>query len=148
MSCIDTNNEKLIPSFTTLVLPTELPMNPSEFSKQVEQVVPEIDQTVEQIDFDTTSNNIVTIDRSPYWKIQKQVKRKTKSLEQIFSLWLYHHWKTNSLKMSYKTTQDQWTLSWKRIPTKTNLKAWNQKHMWTIFNVWIKIKSTLNSMRH
>ena len=86
MSCIDNNNEKLIPSFTTLVLPTELPMNPSEFSKQVEQVVPEIDQTVEQIDFDTTSNNIVTIYRSPYWKIQKQVKRKTKSLEQIFSL--------------------------------------------------------------
>ena len=61
-------------------------------------VVPEIDQPelynvsvsflepsniVEQIDFHTTSNNTVTIDRSPYWKTQKQVKHKTKSLEQI-----------------------------------------------------------------
>ena len=68
-------------------------MNPSEFSKQVEQVGPEIDQPeldnafvsflessnmVEQIDFDTTINNTVAIDRSPYWKTQKQVKRKTK----------------------------------------------------------------------
>ena len=61
-------------------------MNPSEFSEQVEQVGPEIDQPeldnafvsflessnmVEQIDFDTTINNTVAIDRS-------QVKRKTK----------------------------------------------------------------------
>ena len=70
-----------MPSFTTLVLPTESPMNPSEFSEEVEQVAPEIDQPeidnasvsflessnmVEQIDFDTTSNSTVAIDRSPY----------------------------------------------------------------------------------
>ena len=42
LSCIDTNNVQFIPSFTTLILPTELLMNPSEFSEQVEQVVPEI----------------------------------------------------------------------------------------------------------
>ena len=81
LSCIDTNNEQSIPSLTTLVLQTESPMNPSEFSKQVEQLVPEIDQPeldnasvfflessniVEQIDFGTTSNNTVTTDRSPY----------------------------------------------------------------------------------
>ena len=73
-------------------------MNPSEFSKQVEQVVPEIDQPeldnasvfflessniVEQIDFGTTSKNTVTINRSPYQKTEKQVKSKIKSLEQI-----------------------------------------------------------------
>ena len=93
MSCIVTNNEQLIPSFITLVLPTESPMNPAEFSEQVVQVAPEIDQpeldngsvsflessnTAEQIDFNTTSNNIVTIGRSPYLKTQKQVKGKTK----------------------------------------------------------------------
>ena len=68
-------------------------MNPSKFSEQVEQVVREIDQSqldnasvsflessniFKQIDFDTTSNNTVTIDISPYWKTQKQVKHKTK----------------------------------------------------------------------
>ena len=83
--------EQLIPSFTTLVLPTESPTNLSEFSEPVEQVVPEIDQLelssvsvfflessniAEQIDFDTTTNNAVKIGRSPYWKTQKQVKRK------------------------------------------------------------------------
>ena len=68
-------------------------MNPSEFSEQVEEVAPKIDQPeldnaslsflesskmVEQIDFDTTSNNTLAIDRSPYWKTQKQVKGKAK----------------------------------------------------------------------
>ena len=72
-------------------------MNPSEFSEQVEQVVPGIVQLeldnesvsflesfniVEQIHFDTTSNSTVKIGRSPYWKTQKQVKRKSYSLEQ------------------------------------------------------------------
>ena len=67
-------------------------MNPSEFSEQFEQVVPEIVQLeldiasvsffkssniVEQIDFDITSNNTVTIGRSPYWKTQKLVNCKT-----------------------------------------------------------------------
>ena len=76
----------------TLVLPTESPMNPSEFSEQFEQVVPEIDQLeldiasvsffkssniVEQIDFDITSNNTVTIGGFPYWKTQKLVNCKT-----------------------------------------------------------------------
>ena len=73
-------------------------MNPSEFFEQVQQAVPEIDlpelgnasvsflessKIVEQIDFDTTSNNSVTIDRSLYWKTKKQVKHKTKCLKQI-----------------------------------------------------------------
>ena len=109
MSCIDTNNGQLIPSFTTLVLPTESPMNPLEFPDQVDQVVPEIDQPeldnasvsflessniVEQIDFDTTSNNTVAIDRSPYWKI-----------------------------------------SWRIISTKINLKGRYQKLLRTILNI-------------
>ena len=84
--------EQLLPSFTTPVLPTESPMNPWEFSEKVAQVLPEIHQLeldnesvsflessniVEQIDFDTASNSTVKIGRSPNWKTQKQVKRKS-----------------------------------------------------------------------
>ena len=121
LSCIDTNNVQFIPSFTTLVLPTELLMNPSEFSEQVEQVVPEIDQPeldnasvsffelsniIEQIDSDTTSNHVVSIDRSPYWKTQKQVICKTKSLEQIVQSLTLSPLKNQLIKIC-KITQSQ-----------------------------------------
>ena len=65
MSCIDTNNEQFIPSFTTLVLPAESPSNPSEFSEQVEQAVPEIDQPElynASVSFCESSNIVEQID--------------------------------------------------------------------------------------